>query len=374
MSLAHRRPALRVAILALGWTVAVLLNDSPVHGDEEAIAEEAAVVSDEEGVVSDDDAGSVFTANQVVPRMVGDRLAYIRQSTEAFADPDRPKGLELKYYFLLEADAPWTKGNLARDPAGARDVTLAAGEPAPPAPLAKRLPLTISPDSTADLAVEWQDYLATPALRNLVLLLRPAGENALAKLLALRVEGEGSALTIKKISADREFPAAELPSVAAADALLDTFDRPAGLSAKAAMFGRLTAVLKMIDGRHAVDLYSERLHPDSDCRVWLTPVDHPWGRAVSVGFRELPIRRKGDQVVDVTVLSVAFENRTGQRTQIAFDYPLCSPALVEQFRKTQAQQAKQPATTKSSQPDLAKMLGEDVVAEFESRLVNAPYK
>ncbi len=358
------------------WVQAPLLlmaTAAPASDEAVVVEEDAAVVSDEDGVVSDDEDRSVFTARQVVQRKVGEKLAYIRQSTEAFADPDQPKNLELKYYFQLQGDATFGAGNLKRDP-GQRGLTLSAGQPAPPAPLASRLPLSVLPDVPADAAVEWQDYLAAPAPRNLVVLLRPIGNDQPAKLLAIRVEGEGNALTIKKLSAERDVPADHLPKAAALGDLLDTFDKPAGLSAKAAMFGRLTAVLKLVDGRYAVDIYSERLHPDSDCRVWLTPANHPWGRAVAVGFRQLPIRRGADAVVEVTVLSVAFEDRNGKRTAIAFDYPLCSPAIVEQFRKAQAQQAGKPAAAKPNQPDLAKMLGEDVLAEFELRLVNAPYK
>lgn len=344
------------------------------RGDDAVVVEqESAVVSEEEGVVSDDEAGSAFTANEVVMRKVGERMAYIRQSTEAFADPDQPKSLELKYYFLLTDDAPFPSGNLAHDPAADRSITLSGGDVAVPDAVGKRLPLSVGKQSTGDMAVEWQDYLATPQPRNLVALLRPVGDEP-ARLLAVRVEGEGDQLTIKKLTAEREIPADELPAAKSVQRLVDTFDRPAGLSAKAAMFGRLVAVLKVVGGRYAVDLYSERLHPESDCRVWLTPAEHAWGQAVAVSFRELPIRRGADEVVDVTVCSVAFENRQGKRTQIAFDYPLCSPAVVEQFRKMQAQQNKKPTAAKPNEPDLAKMLGADVLAEFESRLVNAPYK
>lgn len=360
------------------WLAAVACaaaGAAPAWADDAVVEEEAAVVtSDEEGVVSDDDAnGSAWKAQEVRPRKIGDRLAYIRQSTEAFADPDQPRGLELKYYFLLADDVEFPAGNLARDPAGRTSLTITGGEAQLSAAWQGRLPLAIEGKS-ADAGAEWQDYFALPAPRNLLALLMPRKSGDTALLASVRLEETEGKQTIKKLTAEREIPAGELPPGAAPAAILDTFDRPAGLSAKAAMFGRLTAVLKCVEGRYAVDLYSERLHPDSDCRVWLTPAGHAWGRATAVRFMELPLRR-GDQVVDVTVLAVSFTGSGGRVTRIGFDYPLCSPAIVEQFRKMQAQQAQKPtAEAKPNQPDLAKMLGEDVLAEFESRLVNAPYK
>lgn len=348
--------------------------DGVVAGDEPAV-----LVVDEgqplvEAAVADENPRGRWQA--VSPREVDGHVCYSRQSSDAFDDPDARTNLEIKYYFELP-DETLPRGNLTRwnDGEPAETIRLQL----PPLRGASReglegevvIELPVQPDEPA-AEIEWLDYETQPKPKTAVVWLPPQAPGGPTSLYVVPVAAGQGPLKLGGSLARRSIGAEEVPEHYLPGGLLDTWDRPRSLGHRGNFFGRVIAMLKHVDGRYAVDFYGEVLHEESDCRVWLTPDEHPWGRPVAIRFIELPILRTGGDVSEVTVLGVQYETPDGGSKVIAFDYPLCSPPILEQLRKLAAG-AQSGGSRGGSAPDLGRLIGEDVLDEFSRRLVDGKY-
>ena len=399
-------------LLSAGWPAWTTAGEDAVLVEEAIVVEEGLVVDEEEGIVSESPAGeegdaavvegdsaTEWNARPIAQRKVGDAPVYVRQSSDAFFDPDARLALEPKYYFEVEEPLP---------PAASLDRR--QGEPTPArielsddpalADLADHFPLRFgaeAPNTGAEARdsgaearnsgaeAQWLDYVSGDRAKLVVVLLPPvkasdaitanvAGDSTdsssdaadQAQLLVLRVKQAGDHWVVDKLVAERSFAAGELAPASAGRLRIDTWDRPMGLGSKAVFLGRVIAVLKVVDGRYAVDFHGEALHPDSDCRVWLSPPGHELGTPRGIRFSELPVRKGADRVASAWVLTVDYERADGERATIALDYPICRPAIMAQMSKLN--------NPRKPGPDLQKLLGDDLLDEFTRRIVDGTYK
>lgn len=377
-------------LLLAGWPAGAAGGKVPDVVGEASIVEDGIVV-EEEGIVSESPAGkegdaavvesdsaAEWNARPIAQRKVGDAPVYVRQSSDAFFDPDARQALEPKYYFEVEKPLP---------PAASLDRR--QGEPAPArielsddpalADLADHFPLDFGADARSlGAEAQWLDYVSGDRAKLVAVLLPPAKASGAttadatgdpanqAQLLVLRVKQAGDHWVVDKLVAERSMAAGELAPASAGRLRIDTWDRPMGLGSKAVFLGRVIAVLKIIDGRYAVDFYGEALHPDSDCRVWLSPPGHELGTPRGIRFSELPVRKGADRVATAWVLAIDFERADGERATIAIDYPICRPAIMAQMSKLN--------NPRKPGPDLQKLLGDDLLDEFTRRIVDGTYK
>jgi hypothetical protein len=147
------------------------------------------------------------------------------------------------------------------------------------------------------------------------------------------------------------------------------------LGDRAAFVGRVIGVLKRIDNRYAVDFYGESLHVDSDCRVWLSPVGHAWGRPVAIRFVDLPVKKGPDAIGRVSALAIRYEDGQSSGRWIAIDYPLCRSPMLEQLRQIARRlESRSSGRNRRSPPQLSDIVGEDLADELERRLVDGVYR
>jgi len=350
----------------------------PVTADEPAVVvedDDVVVVSDdEEVVIAEESIGRDWQAKAVKPHKVGGQLAYIRQSTDAFVDPDKPLELEPNYYFVLD-DVPWTtSGNLRLDDAPASAGTIRLGRRARKLSFAAAFPY---PENVAriegDLHLQWLDMqVGALATRRVLAGLYVPRNASMAELAVLRARRDGDGWRVEKIAARRSIPAEEVRIEVPTGNLIDTYNPPDKLGGARVFLSKVIAVLSRYQGRYAVEFYGDSLRKSGDCRVLLTAEDNPLGRPVGIRFIELPIARQPDRVVPTTVLAVAYENSDGERTAIAVDYPLASTPIMVQMRQLVTRESKR-GEKDGTEDRLTKMLGEDFVDELARRLVNAKY-
>ena len=374
---------LRIRLVPLKWLLSIglfaALTTSPLSvlfaADEEAVVaadEELIVGADDDEVVGDEDESSlrVWPPLRLKPRELNGHKVYFRQTSDAFVDPDKPMELEITYCFLLGTKSVHVSESLSRGKDPKKD--LARLQVA--LPLKKELGEVSRPSSNSSagaVELEWVNYNGIK-LRKKIAVLRFAAGDEKARLAVYRAGSILGSWRVNARLATRTFPVADLPQRALPGGLLDTWDIPAGAGTRAGLYGRVIAVLKHIDGRYAVDFYGEALHKDSDCRVWLSRGGHPWGAPVAIRFIKVPIRKPTGNVASVAVLAVEFEDKDGQRTPIAIEYPLCRPVLIQQMQALADRLAS--SSKNSPPPDLAKLLGEDLLDELSRRLVNGNYR
>ncbi|MBX7168157.1 MAG: hypothetical protein K1X74_17610 [Pirellulales bacterium] len=363
--------------LAAGlMTAALTLPASPW-----ARAQDEAVVAEDEVVVAEDapaEGEIASTAPQewnpplVHARSVGGETYWQRQSSDAFLDPDQRLNLVPKYVFVLPDPNADLLGSFRQGPALAdgQALQLKSGVDAPA--LAGIFPCV---PSDAGRAWQWLDY-EDGAKAHLLVGLVSGQADAPAQLFVARLAAPASAGQIDRIVAQREVPAAEIIADVLPGGALDTFDRPAEYGSRKTLVGRVIAVLKRHDGHYAVDFAGENLHPDSDCRVWLSPVEHDFGHPVAIRFVSLPIQRDSGKISPVTVLSVVYRGPNDKLHQIAIDFPLCSSPLLAQLRQLadQARSTGKPGARASSADQATALLGEDLAEELARRLVNGIYR
>ena len=369
------------ALLLAGWPAGAATGEDPVVVEQAIVVEEEGIVSEspasDEGdaAVVEGDTAAEWNARPIAQRKVGDTSVYVRQSSDAFFDPDARQALEPKYYFEVEEPLPPTASLDRRQGESAPARFELSDDPALAA-LASRFPLDFTVkegDSDAEARnsgaeAQWLDYVSGDRAKLVAVLLPPAkvSDSDQAQLLVLRVKQNGDHWVVDKVVAERSLAAKELAPVAAGRLRLDTWDRPLGLGSKAVFLGRVIAVLKLVDGRYAVDFYGEALHPDSDCRVWLSPPGHDLGTPRGIRFSELPVRKGADRVATAWVLAVDYERADGSHATIALDYPICRPAIMAQMTKIN--------NPRKPGPDLQKLLGDDLLDEFTRRIVDGTYK
>ena len=369
------------ALLLAGWPAGAATGEDPVVVEQAIVVEEEGIVSEspasDEGdaAVVEGDTAAEWNARPIAQRKVGDTSVYVRQSSDAFFDPDARQALEPKYYFEVEEPLPPTASLDRRQGESAPARFELSDDPALAA-LASRFPLDFTVkegDSDAEARnsgaeAQWLDYVSGDRAKLVAVLLPPAkvSDSDQAQLLVLRVKQNGDHWVVDKVVAERSLAAKELAPVAAGRLRLDTWDRPLGLGSKAVFLGRVIAVLKLVDGRYAVDFYGEALHPDSDCRVWLSPPGHDLGTPRGIRFSELPVRKGADRVATAWVLAIDYERADGSHATIALDYPICRPAIMAQMTKIN--------NPRKPGPDLQKLLGDDLLDEFTRRIVDGTYK
>lgn len=334
---------------------------------------EEAVVVDDDGVVAEeavaDESANGWSALPVEARQVGDKLAFARQSSDAFADPDQRQALEPKYYFVLEPKPAEPVGPFRNGPTPTNVAASVSDSVGTMSAIAGALASAIAGQDTSVTAA-WLDRASETPTSLAVLSKVPRDsmtQLSIAKCAwpkpGQEIAGEAKAggITIQGIPARRSVPENETALA------LDAWDIPPAWKSKSTFLSRIVAVLKLVDGRYCVDFHSPSLNEEADCRVWLTPADHEFGAARGIEFIELPIV-KGDQPQPVWVCAVDYGGR-----RIAFDFPLCRPAIMEQMQKLMASQKPKPGQTAKG-PDLSKIVGEDLLDEFARRLVNGTYK
>lgn len=327
------------ALIAGGTSLA---QDEGVVVEDEGIVEQAVVV-DEDGIaVADDESssGGGWSALPVAARELDGQRVFMRQSSDAFADPDQRMSLEPKYYFVLEESDVPAADSSRRGPPIDDSVVSAIGSAA-----------------GARSSVHWLDYNATKP--ELVAVLTFAHDAPVATLHVGKLDaGTLSAPKSRELTGE----------VVDCPAPLATWDISPAWKSKSALLSRVIAVLKCVDDRYCVDFFGASLHPDADCRVWLTPRDHEFGAPQGVSFIDLPIVKEEQQAQPISVCAVQFANRA-----IAFDFPLCRPALMEQMQRMAANRPAG-AGQQSSGPDLTRLVGADLLDEFARRLVNGTYR
>ncbi|MBX9788152.1 MAG: hypothetical protein K2Y37_04495 [Pirellulales bacterium] len=356
--------------------------EDPADAEAAVVVEEGTVADEGEAAVVEVGATTEWSARPIRRREVGDQAAFVRQSSDAFENPDARGSLEIKYYF--EVPEPLAAAvSLDRHQGASVPQRIELDDPAMLGDLAERFPLDFSNSSTASetgsgTEAQWLDYVAGDRAKLVAVLLPPlpdadksddaAGAHDAdgAWLLVLRLKLAGDRWVVDKKVAARAIDGRELAPASPGRMRLDTWDRPLGLGSRAVFVGRLIGVLKLVDGRYAVDFYGEALHPDSDCRVWLAPPDHSLGTPQGIHFSELPVRKGEDRVATAWVLSVDYEATDGTRATIAIDYPLCRPAIMAAMSKV--------SDPRKPGPDLQKLLGDDLLDEFTRRIVDGSYK
>ena len=373
------------------WTgpARLIACEDPADVEAAVVVEEGTVADESEAGVVEAGVSTEWSATPIRLREVGEQAAFVRQSSDAFENPDARGSLEIKYYFEVpELLASAT--SLDRHQGAPVPQRIELDDSSKLDDLADRFPLDFSDTSLAAEAnsgtevrtvgaeAQWLDYVSADRAK-LVAVLLPAKPDADksdssanesdakgAWLLVLRLKLAGDHWVVDKKVAARAIDGRELPPAAPERMRMDTWDRPLGLGSKAVFLGRVIGVLKRVDERYAVDLYGEALHPDSDCRVWLAPPDHNLGTPRDVRFSELPVRKADGRVASAWVLAVDLEATDGTRATIAIDYPLCRPAIMAQLSKV--------SDPRKPGPDLRKLLGDDLLDEFTRRIVDGTYK
>ena len=402
----HER--LRYVLLAV-LVCAFAPADAPAGGL--AVSEEPAVVVVEEEpavVVGDEDsAAEVWNPRPAVVQQREGRTFYLRPNGEAFVDPDERLSLEIKYFFPLaetnlKPDVP--KHSLNRAAELPEDARLLLAPSARVKLHAGTFPIAVDSDtSSGRLEIEWLDYQAARPQRAVLLITgraaapvaedpssdatdkRPdaAGRGATAdssappeaSLQVLRLRAHDDGWEVTRGRAARSLAEAELPERWTPGGLLDTWDRWPELGDRAAFVGRVIAVLKQIDGRYAVDFYGESLHRDSDCRVWLGPVGHAWGRPVAIRFVDLPVQKSEDTIGRISALAIYYEDGESKGRWVAIDYPLCRSPMLDQLRQIARQlESRRRARNRRPAPQLRDIVGEDLADELERRLVDGVYR
>lgn len=350
---------------------------STADADEPAIVveDEAVIVTDDDGIVIvEETADRGWKALPVEPHEVGGETAYIRQSTDAFADPDAPLDLEPNYYFVLE-EVPWSgAGYLTRAQETPEDETIELGRRARKLPYAEAFPFPQNIDRlTGDLHLEWIDVQVGPleSRRTMAALYVPEDSDT-GELDVLRVSKERQGWQVDRIGATREVTSEDFSQALEPGSLIDTYNPPDELGGARVFFSKVIAVLTKVDGRYAVEFFGDNLSDSGATRVWLTEEGNSMGRPVAIRFVELPIARDEERVVPATVLAVAYENSDGERTAIAIDYPLASTPLMVQMRQLLTR-GNNDGGGDDTQDRLTKILGADLVDELSRRLVNAQY-
>jgi hypothetical protein len=335
----------------------------------EGVVEEAEVVTADSGDVAtvEEEAGHQFRALAIEPREADGQPYFIRQSSDAFVDPDQRLSLEAKYYFVLGAPPPSsTKQDEVAfyfEAPDSEEVVEAVGE----------LASTVTKHQPMKAMGGWLDANAKPQPSRLAIYLGGANQgdgkaSSGGKLLVCRAApGEGEVAAIESVLAHRELPADEQ----VIDVTL--WEIPEAWKSKATLLSRLVALLKRVDGRYCVDFYSQSLNAEADCRLWLTAEDHPLGQPIALAFAPLAIRKESQQIVPTDIVVVTYSRGENQRTRIGVDFPLCRPALMEQMQRLTA--ARRPQGNRAAKgPDLSKLLGADLLEEFSRRIVNGTYK
>ncbi|MBX7075028.1 MAG: hypothetical protein K1X71_17940 [Pirellulales bacterium] len=357
------------------WMTPLLLSLflSPVfvwsQESADAEVEEAEVVTADSGDVAtvEEEASHQFRALAIEPREADGQSYFIRQSSDAFVDPDQRQSLEAKYYFVLGTPPPnSTKQEEVafyfETPASV-EIVRSFGE----------LPSAATKQQPAKAMGGWLDANAKPQPSRLAIYLagaiqRDGKASSGGKLLVCRAApGEVEVATIESVLAHRELPADEQ--------VIDVamWEIPEAWKSKATLLSRLVALLKRVDGRYCVDFYSQSLNAEADCRLWLTTEDHPLGRPISLAFGPLAIRKESQQIVETDIAELTYFGAEGQRTRIGVDFPMCRPALMEQMQRLTA--ARRPQANRAAKgPDLSKLLGADLLEEFSRRIVNGTYK
>lgn len=339
------------------------------------------MVGEDETVVSESTEGtatSAWPARAIPLRKVGERDAFVRHSSEAFEDADNRMSLELKYYFELPAtkidSTEAIEGPLAKGPKLEPGEKLAAGPEVAAEPWAKSLPMSLDTmDTKPGFDIEFLDYVAGAKAKTIATLLPAADgqEKSKTTLLVARVAEPTDGLQINKAVAAREIDSRELPQGCVPGGLLDAWDRPKTLGTRAMFVGRVIAVLKQIEGRYAVDFFGDTLNQESDCRVWLWREGDALGRPVGIRFAEIPIKKGPTEVSNVWALAVTVRGADDSLRTIAFDYPLCRPAVMAQMQRAASTAG---GGKPAASPDLEKVVGADLLDEFSRRLVNGTYK
>jgi hypothetical protein len=345
------------------WCCCLALHGSVLKAEEEI------VVGDDVGVVSDETSAlSGWCLLECPQRTVDGRTVFVRQSAEAFEDPDARQGLEPKYFFKLAEDLSPPRENLSRPNDAHKLAALSL-------PDGRRFDFAPATDDDLEenpaAEAEWIDWRAKPSAKSLATLWIDDQQQAHLQVLEADPDQPG---VIRKVLAERSFPASELVLPHQKGGLLDTCDRPELRPREATFFGRVIALLKQVDGRYVVDLYGEKLHEDSDCRVQLTPAEHPWGRPIAVQFAEIPVRRGDGRIADVSVLAVTYRNDDGSLRHVGVEFPLCNTIALSQLRKMSALIPKNASAQAKPGPDVRKLLGPDVAEELERRLVDGHYR
>lgn len=362
--------------LRAGVAIVCSLSVLAAFGEEPAIVfEDDAVIVSEEGdtVIVDEDADQVWKALPVELHDVEGEQAYIRQSTDAFVDPDDPLNLEPNYYFVLE-EIPWSvEGNFSRGDASPGE-SISLGRRARGLSFADAFPLPDNLEKVdGDLHLEWLDMQVGPLdSRRVLAALYIPDESAPAQLVLLRLRKQRGSWNVDRVSATKELPAGIVAAGKSPGSLLDTYNPPDELGGARVFFSKIIAVLVQVDGRYAIEFNGDSLRDTGVCRVMLTPVDHPLGKPVDFRFVEIPIARQDDRVSPATVLAVVYENADGERTAIAVDYPLASTPLMVQMRQLVSRDNNRGGED-DTEDRLTKLLGQDLVDELSRRLVNAQY-
>lgn len=351
--------------------LALLLSPVFVWAQEsaEVVVEEAEVVTADGGDVAtvEEEAGRQFRALAIDPREADGQSYFIRQSSDAFVDPDQRQSLEAKYYFVLGAPpADSTKEEEVAfyfETPASDEIVRSFGE----------LASTATKQRPAKAMGGWLDANAKPQPSRLAIYLGGASQEGGKSggggtlLICRAAPGEGDAAAIESVTAQREL-AADEPVIDIA-----LWEIPEAWKSKATLLSRLVALLKRVDGRYCVDFYSQSLNAEADCRLWLTAEDYPLGRPIALAFAPLAIRKESQQIAPTDIVEVTYLGSENQRTRIGVDFPMCRPALMEQMQRLTA--ARRPQGNRAAKgPDLSKLLGADLLEEFSRRIVNGTYK
>jgi hypothetical protein len=341
----------------------------PAPGQEEGVVEEAVVV-DEGGAVSteNDSAAADFAARPIEPRLLEGQNVYIRHSSDAFDDPDQRMSLEPKYFFVLPRPEPSTIASPS-----AASLSRNARITAPPnhedlARRAEALGDALTSNQSADAVALWLDY--NNPKPKLLATLAPADADS-ATLSVFRAKIDGDAVLLERLAAQRSILRRNLATEPRNS--IATWDFPKDWAGKSLFLNRLVAVLGCVDGRYCVDFYGTNLNPDADCRVWLMRKQDIPQRPVALRFTEIHLLRETGKVAPVSVLAVRWRAPDGQLSEMAIDFPLCRPAVMEQMQKLAADR-KTADSANQQGPDLEKIVGADLLEEFARRLVNGTYR
>lgn len=351
-------------------------EETLIVADEDFIitADDGLIVSEGEEVVGTEGAANAWDAIPIAPRMSDDQSYFYRQTSDAFVDPDQRQSLEAKYYFQLDREAfseanPFTRRVENHEAAAGGKLILPDGtvwdlanHPAAGALSAER-------ERNLPAAVWIKDTGAKPTT---TAILFPAVEDEPAKLALYQAQAEGDTLRARKLL--QEVPLTGRTLVGSPASALDALGRPPEFVAQKLFVAPVIAVLVNVDGRWGVDFFGPRLEESAQCRLWLGPAaseqgESELGEPLVARFRQIPVRRPEGNIDWVSVLAITWQTAEGTR-EIAVDYPLCSPPILEQLRKVAANRA----GNSGSNTDLTKLVGEALVDELSRRLVNGQYQ
>lgn len=343
---------------------------------DEAPVEEEAVVVDDSGVAQEDSAGDaadLLAPTAIEPREIDGRTVYLRQTSEAFVDPDARMSLVPKYFFVLDnadngkpSPPSWLATTFETENGANVELTS----------LVKRLHQFAFDSTPTAIGIEprWLD--GNSAKPKLLAVLdafddsrSSAPEQRSKSLYVVNTKSSNKAIVLRKIVARREMVdvVPTMPSINQRQSMA-TWDFPKALASKAMFLGRVIAVLKRVEGRYCVDFYGQNLNPEADCRVWLPALGQD-ATPSGIEFVEIPIRKESGNIADVSVLAISYYG-LDKPTRIAIDFPVCRPAVMAQMAQLQPKDSQQ----SEAKLDLKKLLGEDLLDEFARRLVDGEYK